>query len=131
MQSVSQIWTRFKNLKWYYKILVFLPFFIAILFSFLSFFKEEKMSNQVILDSLKEKTDSEIKTYSKNETIEKDIRETIDQEREVVSIRKEKRIKEIEREIDELDKTIESINSINDASELITMLTELRKRGQS
>jgi len=120
--TLQRIWNDFKQLSWWKKILLFVPFVTVTIFIGL-FFAEGNKTNEKILANSKEKTDTEVTTFIKDLDKLKTERASILHER--------KRIKqELKNVKTKSNNFIRRINNA-DASELSVLAEEIRTSSTS
>jgi len=120
--TLQRIWNDFKQLSWWKKILLFVPFVTVTIFIGL-FFAEGNKTNEKILANSKEKTDTEVTTFMKDLDKLKSERASI--------LRERKRIKQELKNVKNESNTF--INRIHnaDASELSVLAKEIRANSTS
>lgn len=131
MTNIKELWEKYKSLKWYWKVFLFLPIIIAIICLYCVFFifTPDKI-NETILERNKDSTDTFIKDFEEKEIEEEKKRKSLQIQEEVIKKEIEtieKRVKEEEKKHDEL------LWKINDTKpdELKSLYADLRERGRN
>lgn len=130
METLEKLWNWYKTLKWYYKVLLFIPIvtILAAIYCFFFVFSKDKI-NLKILNRNKESTDTFVNNFEKNEIVEEREREILNQKKEVL----EEKVNVIEETIKKKEEKHEEIlwkidNANND--QLRSLFSEVRERGR-
>jgi peptidoglycan hydrolase CwlO-like protein len=127
---VEKIWNKYKSLKWYYKILLLIPFLLVGILSLISLLNPSKKKSDTILEYLDTKTSQEVRDYKEISTIEKQIRSKIDEKIKESNTKQEQTEREINNVEANLHKQLEDIDSIDNVNDLRAVMAELNKRAR-
>jgi peptidoglycan hydrolase CwlO-like protein len=123
---LKTIWNKFKSLKWWQKILAFIPFLLAIIVAYLLLFTNRDSLNRKLLELNENRVDKDVKDFNSSEEERiKQIEELENEREKVLRERKtiEKRITEKEEKANELFEKIDSTNpNVNDINNLFDQL---------
>jgi peptidoglycan hydrolase CwlO-like protein len=119
---LKSIWNKFKSLKWWQKILAFIPFILAIIVTYLFLFANRENINKRLLELNENRVDRDIRDFnSSEEESQRELEELERERKEVLEERKtiEEKLREKEEETNDLFKKIDSVNpSIDDINNL-------------
>ena len=127
---VEKIWNKYKSLKWYYKILLLIPFLLVGILSLISLLNPSKKKSDTILEYLDTKTSQEVRDYKEISTVEKQIRSKIDEKIKESNTKQEQTEREINNVEANLHKQLEDIDSIDNVNDLRAVMAELNKRAR-
>ena len=127
---VEKIWNKYKSLKWYYKILLLIPFLLVGMLSLISLLNPSKKKSDTILEYLDTKTSQEVRDYKEISTVEKQIRSKIDEKIKESNTKQEQTEREINNVEANLHKQLEDIDSIDNVNDLRAVMAELNKRAR-
>jgi septal ring factor EnvC (AmiA/AmiB activator) len=119
MTNQTTLWNDFKNLVWWEKIILFIPFVFTFVIIALFFTEKFDFSKEKLIKRNKNKTDIEIKTFKKN-LIE------IEKKRQEIQTQRAKTKEEIKNAEINYANFIKYVDSTNDPDELSRIAEELR-----
>ena len=130
MTKLLSLWSNYKKIKWYWKIILFLPLIIVLVLIFLIYGLPYVAKNKAIRKNYDEIT-AQVEKIQEDEKKAKENRVKIDKEVEKLKEEEEKIEERIVINTKEFENEVDEINSTNDFNELHNLAKCFRERDRN
>lgn len=130
MTKLLSLWSNYKKIKWYWKIILFLPLIIVLVLIFLIYGLPYVPKNKAIRKNYDEIT-AQVEKIEEDEKKAKENRVKIDKEVEKLKEEEEKIEERIVINTKEFENEVDEINSTNDFNELHNLAKRFRERDKN